>query len=177
MEEPLYVCKNCLYAWNYKGYRSLPQQSEQQNQAVRDFNIKEFFANCKPLFRSLPLRTGKTKLLGDDYDRNWPYITNAYRACKGWCCERCGVDLSDRTHLLHTHHINGVKHDICFSNLMALCVLCHYEQPNHEWIKNLPVFSEAPSFIPQKRREMGIKFKSNGEKQKFFYDSQLELFS
>ncbi len=104
----------------------------------------------------MPLRTNQTILNQDAYDRNWDYISRAYRACKGWCCESCGVDLSDHHEILHTHHINGVKYDISFNNLKALCVLCHSEQHNHEHITKTPGFDKVKNFILQRRQNMGI---------------------
>lgn len=152
VKEHLQVCKNCLEEWNYKGYRCLSSR-EQQNQAVKNFNIKEFFENCKPLFQSLPIRTNQTMLNGDEYDRNWKYISRAYRASRGWCCERCGVNLSDRPEFLHTHHVDGNKYNIKSDNLKVLCILCHSEQPQHEHIKKQPEFRKAKEFILHKERK------------------------
>lgn len=154
VQEKLFVCKNCLWEWNYKGYRSL--SSHQQDIIVQNFDIKNFFANCRPLLQSVPLRTGKTLLNQNAYDQNWKYLTRAYRASKGWCCEECGVDLSDHREFLHTHHVNGIKYDVRFGNLKALCILCHSKQPNHQHLKNLPEFAVAKSFILRKREGMGL---------------------
>ena len=153
-KENLLVCKNCLSAHNYKGYNALTKS--RQEQLVQEFDIKEFFQSCKLTFSSLPLRNSHTLLIEDKYDRNWPSISRAYRACKGWCCEECGVDLSDRHEFLHVHHINGVKENISFQNLKALCVLCHYRQSFHGHMKELSYFKEAKSFILKRRHEMGI---------------------
>ena len=178
VKEHLDVCKNCLFELNYRGYRTLKTE-EQQNQAVKNFKVKEFFENCKPLFSSLPLRSNKTILIGDEYDRNWKSISKAYRAAKGWCCEKCGVDLHDRQNLLHTHHINGVKHDIRSDNIRVLCVLCHSEQPEHAHLKTCPGFEEARSFILQKRREMNISI-SDPQTTIFdqyeFFDSKSQIY-
>ena len=156
VKERLDVCKNCLLEWNYKGYRRL-RTEKQQDEAVKKFNIKEFFENCKPLFNLLPLRTNRTVLLEDEYNRDWKYISKAYRSCKGFCCENCGVDLHDHQDFLHAHHINGVKYDIRSDNIKVLCALCHSEQPNHSHLKKEPRFAEAKDFILRRRKEMNIQ--------------------
>ena len=84
-------------------------------------------------------------------------MTRAYRASKGWCCEECGVDLSEYQEFLHTHHVNGIKYDVRPDNLKALCILCHSKQPNHRHLKNLPIFAVAKSFILRRVEEMGLR--------------------
>lgn len=128
-EVRLHVCKNCLNTWNYKGYRNL--LAWEKDRVVNDFDIEEFFASCKSQFRFLPKRTDQSVFLKDAYMENWGEISRGYRAGRGWKCEMCGVDLSDHQEYIHTHHINGNKHDTRPENLMALCYVCHSEQPHH----------------------------------------------
>src|SRR5690606_8629747 len=55
--------------------------------------------------------------------------------------------------LLHTHHINGVKHDNSASNLICLCADCHRKEPfhGHMYIKHTDMQT-----INRLRAEQGI---------------------
>ena len=41
------------------------------------------------------------------------------------------VQMSEKKEGLHTHHINGVKHDNSRRNLSVLCALCHKDVDEH----------------------------------------------
>lgn len=148
-EVRLHVCKNCLNTWNYKGYRNL--LTRERDQAVRDFDIAEFFASCKSQFRFLPTRTDESIFMKDAYMENWDDISRSCRAGRGWTCEMCGVNLADHREYTHTHHINGNKHDTRPENLMVLCYVCHSEQPHHgHMIRN----EAARTLILERRKRM-----------------------
>ena len=68
---------------------------------------------------------------GNEYSEDWEIISRNYRSSIGYRCEICGVDLSNKTDLLHTHHITGNKQNNDPSNLQALCILCHAMHPGH----------------------------------------------
>lgn len=148
-EVTLYVCKNCLDSWNYKGYRNL--LAKEKDRAVKDFHIAEFFASCKSQFRFLPTRTDGSIFLKDAYMKNWDDISRGYRSGRGWKCEMCGVDLSDHQEYIHTHHINGNKQDTRPENLIALCYVCHSEQPHHGHMERNEL---AQALILERREKM-----------------------
>ena len=41
------------------------------------------------------------------------------------------MNMTDKQEGLHTHHINGVKHDNRYTNLKVLCALCHKGVDEH----------------------------------------------
>lgn len=68
---------------------------------------------------------------GGRYAKDWEYVSHQYRSEQNFVCENCGVDLSRRKFLLHTHHVDQNKANNNFSNLKALCVLCHAGHHSH----------------------------------------------
>ncbi|MEQ6916032.1 hypothetical protein [Halomonas aquatica] len=123
---PLRVCMLCLKKLNYKGY------SNPGNKAVfANFSFREFFQYYESFFSEHPAtepRTHEEK----GYTRDWPELSRAYRASKDYTCESCSVTLQGHRHLLHTHHLNGVRDDNSDHNLRALCADCHSKQPGHD---------------------------------------------
>ena len=119
---PLGVCRLCLKAFNYRGYRKASYQ--ERDQIYESFDIKRFFKECTPYFESLPTRRDST-YREDAYPVNWRDISFAYRDGVRWECERCGVVLAERHDLLEVHHKNGLKSDCRPENLIALCRECH----------------------------------------------------
>jgi len=119
----LKVCRNCLAYLNYKGYKS------NRTAVHKHFSLDEFFSHYSTLFSSFP-KTIADKRGG--YADNWEEISHAYRKQQGFHCEACDVNLTRYPHLLHTHHINGVKRDNLPSNFRALCIDCHRKEPSHE---------------------------------------------
>ncbi len=147
-EARLQVCKNCLRYLNYQGY----QQGHQQNYKVfLNFSLAEFFATYSSFFPHLPSRmAGENDSL---YTPDWPLISGQYGAERNFCCESCGVNLTDHKRLLHTHHRSGVKTDNRPANLQALCLDCHRRQPSHSF---MPVRHEVMQLITRLRREQSM---------------------
>lgn len=127
VEHELRVCKNCLDKLKYKNYSHKASYSYKK-QVYENFNIKEFFAEFKTKFETLPDDVGQDKA---GYAPNWADISKKYRQSQDWRCQSCGVSLTNHQHLLHVHHINGVTQDNRPSNLKAVCVECHSHEPNH----------------------------------------------
>ena len=107
-EAKLNVCKNCLDRLNYQNY----QRNKQR--VYNNFNLDEFFKTYQTYFTDLPQDIGQIE---PGYAENWNLISTDYRDSKKWCCESCGVNLINHRNLLHTHHIDGVKHHNDYSNL------------------------------------------------------------
>lgn len=138
-EQKLNVCKNCL-AW----FNERLNMSEQ----VKTFRPSTFFENLD-----------KTEWLPDcgyqsdteatyaPYPDDFKKISKRIREKKGWRCENCGIDLSDKNlrHFLHAHHKNADKSNNHISNLSCLCIKCHAEQPMHERMQGKPDYKK---FLP-----------------------------
>lgn len=123
----LNVCKLCLSMLNYKGYQQ--RSFSEKNEIVSQFQAEEFFEKYSSFFGSFPSRQAGGK---DGYTDDWAAISRQMRETANFCCQECKVDLSAHQRLLHTHHINGVKHDNSPHNLNVLCIDCHSKAPNHE---------------------------------------------
>lgn len=64
-----------------------------------------------------------------DYQAEWwKAYSTWYRNERGWTCEICQISLNDDRYYLHTHHVWGTQYNDP-TDLMALCIACHSEQP------------------------------------------------
>jgi hypothetical protein len=140
-EAELDVCKLCLNTLNWKGYAS--KSYHEKNHIFENFNLEEFFEkypNSATTYR--PQYTDKDAPT-NTYSQDFPTISIQYRAAKNWRCETCNIDLSaeSRRRFLHVHHRNGQKNENQHSNLQALCIECHSQQPQHEHMHNHPDLS------------------------------------
>lgn len=122
----LLVCMNCLEMLNYQGYQQ--KNWPARYSIVDNFHAEEFFEKYSSFFNAFPRRQAGAK---EGYTVDWSAISRQMRERADFRCSECHVDLSDYPHLLHTHHINGVKHDNSESNLQVLCIDCHSKAPNH----------------------------------------------
>ena len=72
-----------------------------------------------------------------DYQAGWwKAYSTWYRNERWWTCEICQISLNDDRYYLHTHHVWGTQYNDP-TDLMALCIACHSEQPggNHSQLK------------------------------------------
>lgn len=147
----LKVCRHCLECLDYEGYGGVSRPAKLQ--IWGRFSLREFFEQYETRFRSRPKHTDRTAPPGG-YSEDWAAVSKAYRASAGWCCEQCGVDLGGpgRGKLLHVHHVDGVQGNNALSNLRALCLLCHGEQPRHG---GMGLSTRDAATIEQLRREQG----------------------
>jgi hypothetical protein len=167
-EYPLTVCKNCLDYLRYKGYsKSLP--FAQKEKIFQNFSMEEFLTQYSTLFRQMPKEiSGKDR---GGYTDDWKEISDRYRASVGYKCEQCTIDLSSHKNLLHTHHKNGDKNDNSNSNLKALCVDCHRQQPNHEYMR---IRHADMQIITQLRRAAGLLNTGNWQEIRDLADKSLD---
>lgn len=145
----LKVCKLCLKRIDYKG--SVQKSRKERTEIWQNFSIAEFLEKHTTIFASKPKYTVDSAPR-PGYGNGWEEESRAYRANVGWKCECCGLNLDKNQKLLHTHHLNGVQGDRSASNLKALCVLCHSDQPDHR----MGVSHEILETIHKLRRAQGI---------------------
>ncbi|WP_261872654.1 HNH endonuclease [Vibrio rarus] len=153
-EAGLKVCKVCLAHLNYQGY----QVGGEKRTIFNRFTMDEFFSTFSSHFKHLP--TKRADDIRDIYTSDWPRISSNYKYTKGYCCEKCNVNLSGvrTSYLLHTHHKDGVKSNNLDSNLIALCIDCHSKEAFHE---HMFVTHEQRQMIIQLRNQQGILNSSN----------------
>ena len=129
LESRLKLCLNCFRKIKWAEEKRLPLGSS--NEVKWDsFDIAEYFRKYPAKFRRPPSRSSD-KVKPNKYSDDWHEISRKYRDRKKWTCERCHVDLSSSSRLLDVHHKDGNKRNNKPRNLMALCKICHSEQPHH----------------------------------------------
>lgn len=146
----LSVCQNCLGFLAFDGF---VMQSAQQVRLkiVRNFSIAKFFERFpQSLHTYRPTENSDTAPL-NIYAVGQSNISIRARQAANWCCQECGIDLSDSKDrkFLHAHHRNGQKWDNSESNLKVVCLGCHSKEASHAHMKSLPTFQE---FLAIKRR-------------------------
>lgn len=148
-ETELQVCQNCISSLNYKGCGS---GRDGRREIARTFNIAEFFETYSSFFPHLPSRRSGDDA-GEGYTPDWAQVSARVKAEKDFTCERCGVNLREHKGLLHVHHRSGVKSDNSRGNLVALCALCHRDQPHHG---HLFIKHKNTQKINRLRRSQGV---------------------
>lgn len=136
----LHVCKHCLNKLHYKGYG---KNLFKNNGIYKEFSTAIFFNEypTSPLNSKPKSRYTSASAPTDVYPNNFQEISLKYREGVNWKCEKCGDDLANFKKYLHTHHINGRKHNNNSSNLKALCIVCHAKEPSHGSMKYMPDYS------------------------------------
>ena len=68
----------------------------------------------------------RSRLEADTYPDDWPEIAQEAKDAAGWHCIRCGHRHEvDTGYVLTVHHIDMVKANCRWWNLVALCQRCH----------------------------------------------------
>jgi len=128
----LYPCQNCLNDLTYRGFELTQPKPSRLNQ-VEEFGIKTYLQENDgnlTVMKHLPKVLAENAKAGG-YTQDFPEISRRLREEQNWKCTECGIDMSDKKEGLHTHHINGVKHDNSRRNLRVLCALCHKDVDEH----------------------------------------------
>lgn len=61
-----------------------------------------------------------------EYPADWKEIAEHVKDRADWRCIRCGhMHQVEGWHILTVHHLNGLKSDCVWHNLLALCQRCH----------------------------------------------------
>lgn len=156
LELELDVCMNCLEKLDFEGFKKQGANWQNKRQIRDFFNLEVFFESSRTHFRQLP-RYSDENAPPSGYTEDWTEVSRDYRVLRRWCCEKCGVDLSDRANrgLLHVHHIKGIKSDNDRANLKALCLYCHQRQPAHDRMSAW--FSRDWKRIREIRQSQGIE--------------------
>ena len=140
----LKVCKNCLSKLNYR------RAGRTRDQIVAEFDLEAFFDTYKSFFPHMPRR--RAGQFDGQYTADWGGVARRYKETKNFTCESCHLDLRNALSLLHVHHINGVKTNNSPSNLKALCIQCHSQQPDHQ---HITISDENTRRIAELRWEQG----------------------
>lgn len=137
-DQRLLVCKNCLSAAAAADAIGRPASRE-------DFKPNDFLNALEGnKVVGLPDRGEfAEQSVPNKYARDWRLIANALKRRKNFRCEGLNCpsrDLSDRAsrRFLHAHHKDLDKTNNDFSNLEALCIYCHAQEPGHEHMKLSP---------------------------------------
>lgn len=148
LDSRLLVCKNCLEKLNYQNYC----HDSARSHIWQRFEIARFFETYSTIFTYLPRNLGQ-RAIGNDYTADWAEVSADVRRRCGFKCDGCGLSLSEHRHLLHVHHINGVKQDNSSANLRPLCADCHRKQPLHE---HMFISMTDMQLLTRLRREQSI---------------------
>ena len=101
-----------------------------KNEIWLNFKSPNFFDLHAGSIRILPTYTDEN-IPSPDYADEFIRRSAIVKLKQDYKCEECGVDLTDYKKGLHTHHIDHVKGNNSFSNLMCLCALCHLDIHTH----------------------------------------------
>lgn len=84
----------------------------------------------------------------DSYPDNWTDVATAVKAMAGGKCEHCGARHDpSRGYTLTVHHLNMMKADCRYENLVALCQRCHLRiqgqwTPGQPWLIGKPAWAK-----------------------------------
>lgn len=137
------LCSHCIEILKNKGIYSYP------------FNLKKYFEeNDTYILKTIRRIETVTKV--QTYTPNQEDLSRAYKEKVRFQCQECNVNCSDKSSLLHLHHINGDPSDNSRSNLQVLCVACHARKPFHAHMLKNNTYKKHIELIKKMREEQGI---------------------
>lgn len=84
-----------------------------------------------------------------DYPPEWPAVARAVKDAAGWRCVRCGHDHDPPAgYCLTVHHLDGVKANLAWWNLSALCQRCHLHIQGKVQMRRVWMFAHSEWFRP-----------------------------
>lgn len=137
--QKLLVCKNCLRVINPLLDKSYTPS---------DFDLSKFLSSDMKIVNHLSKEGDYSDVCAPNiYQSDWKEISRKYRALKNYHCENTDCPAPDLSvskfhRYLHTHHVSFDKSNNNYSNLKAMCVYCHANQPNHGQMKKTPDYIE-----------------------------------
>lgn len=138
------VCKNCLKKFLHKKYVS--------DEDVENFKLEKFHNQNNSFFDDIDVSSMEKGEYArpNVYSRLWDTISRQIKINRNYTCEKCGyipkIDYEKR--FIHTHHINGNKHNNSEDNLQVLCIKCHSEVDSfHARIKGSANYNDYISKI------------------------------
>jgi hypothetical protein len=139
----LQPCMNCI-----KKINSFPDAEFDFSRS--SFNLNAYFDHASYRPRALNKTALACESVPSIYQSDWSKISTCYRKLKNYKCESEGCpapDLSKNKQFLHVHHVNMDKSNSGYSNLIALCLYCHANQPNHGHMKSTPDYKSYLSIV------------------------------
>lgn len=155
-DQRLFICMNCLSKITDAGV--IPRGMHKQQ-----FVPKIFFeyADADKMVGIEERGEYGSQSVPNKYAKDWRLIADNLKKNKGFQCE--GVDCPHRDlsapamrKYLHAHHKDLDKSNNDFSNLEALCVYCHANEPNHSHMKGTRQYKEYSDFVLSKKQSTGI---------------------
>lgn len=83
----------------------------------------------------------------NDYPPDWPQIAARIKRSARWRCEHCGERHNrEAGRMLTVHHLDGNKANCHWTNLVALCQVCHLHiqarwRPGQQWLFQPPLWA------------------------------------
>lgn len=146
-DQLLYPCKNCL-----NQLASLDILSEVPDRTV--FTPGDFFefADCDMDVGIKERGQYAEQSVPNKYSVDWSIISENYKKkieyrCEGAGCTNRDLNSTFLKRYLHAHHIDMDKANNEYSNIKALCIVCHSQQPGHSHIKQLPDYRKYCAHI------------------------------
>ncbi len=145
--QKLVVCGNCLKEINLLNESKETYEKTQFSPSI--FFSEEFQNNWLPSSSNNHYARDSVPNM---YSKDWDKISLGYKERMGFICEgeNCSyrnLNTPELKKYLNCHHVNMDKANSKYSNLKALCILCHANQPNHGHLKSSNEYKKYKKII------------------------------